>query len=291
MRVRFWGTRGSVPSPGASTVRYGGNTSCITVRAGDDPPLIFDAGTGIRALGIDLDSGRSDAPLELFLSHTHWDHIQGLPFFAPLYREGVRLRIWGANNPAGTLERTMRTLMSPAVFPVPFEQAGAVVEFRSPPFDGVTIGAATVRALPVHHPGGAVGYRVDSRAAALVYVPDNELRSGEGPAPAVRQALAEACRGAALLIHDSTYTAEESADFSGWGHSTADEALALALDADVETLVLFHHAPQRTDSAVDAMVAHCALRAAAAGSRLRVIGAMEGEEMVVGSREARSGNR
>ena len=284
MRVRFWGTRGSVPAPGPGTVRYGGNTPCVTIGVGSRSPLVFDAGTGIRSLGLDLAAGVPDEPLDLFLTHTHWDHIQGLPFFAPLFRAGVRLRIWGANEPPGALEQTMRALMAPAVFPVPFERAGAEVEFRAPPFDGVAVGGATVRALPVHHPGGAVGYRIDADGATVVYVPDNELRTGEPSQRALRAALREACRGAGLLIHDSTYTAEESADFHGWGHSTADEALALALDADVGALALFHHAPQRTDAAVDAMVAHCALKAAAAGSRLLVVAAAEGEEIVVAPR-------
>ncbi|HSJ62393.1 MAG TPA: MBL fold metallo-hydrolase [Gemmatimonadaceae bacterium] len=281
MRVRFWGTRGSVPSPGPATVRYGGNTPCITVRIADEPPLVFDAGTGIRALGPAL-GDPPHAPIDLFLTHTHWDHIQGLPFFTPLYREGAHLRIWGANDPPGTLERTLRTLMSPAVFPVPLESAGAEVEFRTPPFDEVAIGGAAVRALPVHHPGGAVGYRISGGGTAIVYVPDNELRGSDGPPAALRETIRDACRGAALLIHDSTYTAEESGDFRGWGHSTADEALELALEADVGTLVLFHHAPQRADPDVDAMVARCAVHAAARGSGLRVVAAAEGEELLVG---------
>jgi phosphoribosyl 1,2-cyclic phosphodiesterase len=290
MQVRFWGTRGSVPSPGGDTVRYGGNTPCVSVDTGGGTPLIFDAGTGIRVLGAELASV-PDAPLDLFLSHTHWDHIQGLPFFAPLYQSGRRLRIWGANDPPGTLERTLHTLMSPAVFPVPFESAGARVELRGPPIDGTTIGGITVQALPVHHPGGAYGYRLTRGHSAIVYVPDNELRGGDGPPAALRDALRTACRGAALLIHDSTYTVDEAANARGWGHSTADEALALALETGVETLALFHHAPHRSDAAVDDALARCSAAAKAAGSRLRVIAAAEGEAVVVGNRESGIGNR
>jgi phosphoribosyl 1,2-cyclic phosphodiesterase len=283
MRVRFWGTRGSVPTPGRETARYGGNTPCISVDAGAAAPLIFDAGTGVRALGLDL-AALPDEPLELFLSHTHWDHIQGLPFFAPLYQRDRPLRIWGADDPPGTLERTMQTLMAPAVFPVPFESAGARVEFRPLPFDGVSLGGVTVRAIPVHHPGGAAGFRLQSGDAAMVYVPDNELRGSDGPPAAVRRSLREACRGAAVLIHDSTYTAEESPNVLGWGHSTADEAVALALETEVQTLILFHHAPQRTDEEVDRLVEHCRTTVRNAGSRLRVMAAAEGETFVVENR-------
>jgi phosphoribosyl 1,2-cyclic phosphodiesterase len=277
MQVRFWGTRGSIPSPGPDTVRYGGNTPCVTVSVHAYPPLIFDAGTGIRVLGDTLDAKVPDEPLDLFLSHTHWDHIQGLPFFAPLFRQGLRLRIWGVDDPPGSLERTIRGLMSPEVFPVDFDQVGATIEFRPPPFEGTVLHGLSVRALAVHHPGGAVGYRIDDRAGhAVIYVPDNELRGGAPDVAALREPLIEACRGASLLIHDSTYTEAESADFSGWGHSTTDDALQLAIDAGVGTLVLFHHAPHRTDAEVDALVAHCEARARGLGAEIRILAAAEG---------------
>ena len=287
MQVRFWGTRGSIPSPGPDTVRYGGNTPCVTVSSGGNSPLIFDAGTGIRVLGASLDALPPDEPLDLFLSHTHWDHIQGLPFFAPMFRPEIHLRIWGVDDPPGSLERTMRGLMSPEVFPVDFDQAGATIEFRSPPFDGTTVHDLTVRALAVHHPGGAVGYRIENASgAAVIYVPDNELRGSAPDVAVLRDALIAACRGATLLIHDSTYTEEESADFMGWGHSTTDDALQLAIDAGVDTLVLFHHAPHRTDADVDAMVEHCVARA---DTRVKIIAAAEGM-VLLGNRDSGIGN-
>ena len=283
MRVRFWGARGSIPSPGIETARYGGNTPCVSVSAGNGVPLIFDAGTGIRALGISLDGHPPDEPLDLFLSHTHWDHIQGLPFFSPMFRRGTHLRIWGAGHSTRTLEQTIRGLLAPDVFPVPFDEVGAVIEFRDPPLEAVQLRGMQIRAIPVRHPGGALGYRVDAAGGApVVYVPDNELRAEEpGAGAASRDVLREACRGAALLIHDSTYTEEESADFMGWGHSTTDDALQLALDASVQALALFHHAPGRSDIAIDAMVARCAERVSREGASLRVLAAAEGLELVV----------
>lgn len=284
MRVRFWGTRGSIPSPGPDTVRYGGNTPCVTVASDTGAPLIFDAGTGIRALGAELESSAPDEQLDIFLTHTHWDHIQGLPFFAPLFRRGARIRIWGADDPPGTLSRTIRALMVPDVFPVRFENAGAIVDFRGPPFEGVTLNGLTVRSFAVHHPGGALAYRIElADGPCVVYVPDNELHDdGQPQSASVHDGLREACRGATLLIHDSTYTTAESGDFMGWGHSTTDEALELALESGVEMLALFHHAPDRPDADVDAMVARCQDRA---GSALRVFGAAEGMEVVVGHGE------
>ena len=280
MQVRFWGTRGSIPAPGPDTVRYGGNTPCITVSTGENPPLIFDAGTGIRSLGASLDLTMPGEELDLFLSHTHWDHIQGLPFFSPLFRSGVRIRIWGADDPPGSLERTMRGLMAPAVFPVPLGEVGAAIEFRAPPLEGTTVNGLTIRAFPVNHPGGAVGHRIEAKdGQTIVYVPDNELRGGaDTDAAALRAALLEACRGASVLIHDSTYTEEESGDYMGWGHSTTDDTLQLALEAGVRRLVLFHHAPHRTDAAVDAMVTHCLTHARGG---LEVLAAAEGMEIDV----------
>lgn len=280
LQVRFWGTRGSIPAPGPDTVRYGGNTPCITVTAGEYPPLIFDAGTGIRSLGATIAPTMPYAELDLFLSHTHWDHIQGLPFFAPLFKSGVRIRIWGADEPPGALEQTMRALMAPAVFPVPLGQVGAAIEFRAPPFRGTRINGMTIRAFPVNHPGGALGYRIEApRGETIVYVPDNELRGeAETEAAELRSSLLEACRGASLLIHDSTYTEAESADYLGWGHSTTADALQLALDAAVRQLVLFHHAPHRTDDEVDAMLADCLTMA---NGRVEIIAAKEGMTVVV----------
>jgi phosphoribosyl 1,2-cyclic phosphodiesterase len=257
----------------------------VSVAAGNGVPLIFDAGTGIRALGLSLDGHPPDESLDLFLSHTHWDHIQGLPFFAPMFRRGIRLRIWGAGHPTRTLEQTIRGLFDPEVFPVRFDDVGATIEFRDPPLQPVQLRGMQVLAIPVRHPGGALGYRIDvAGAAPVVYVPDNELRAEQpGAGVASRDVLREVCRGAALLIHDSTYTEEESADFMGWGHSTTDDALQLALDAGVETLALFHHAPGRSDLAIDAMVARCAERASRRGASLRVVAAAEGLEVVVGA--------
>ncbi|HET7553772.1 MAG TPA: MBL fold metallo-hydrolase [Gemmatimonadaceae bacterium] len=256
----FWGTRGSIPSPGPSTVRYGGNTPCVEVRAPDDALVILDAGTGIRALGDALAQRSSGTPVsgDIYLSHAHWDHIQGLPFFAPLYERGNRFRIWTGTTAADDIERAVRAQMSAGVFPVKFDDVEATMEFRT--LDGAhSASSYTIEMLPVLHPGGALGFRLyapGDSSPRLVYIPDNELASPaayDSPADWHERLVAFA-RDAAILVHDATFTAAEYETHRGWGHSRYDDALSLALDAHVERLVLFHHSPDRADDDLDAEV-------------------------------------
>jgi phosphoribosyl 1,2-cyclic phosphodiesterase len=285
--ARFWGTRGSVPSPGPSTVRYGGNTPCVELRTGDGALLILDAGTGIRALGNALVANAGDAPVvaDIVLSHLHWDHIQGLPFFAPLFRAGDRLTVRAAAGMVADAERVLHEQMAAKVFPVGFGETAAKIEFRG--INGAAVGPGyELRAHPVRHPGGALGVRVTAAGSsprALVYVPDNELDPAApyDAAPGWRDALVDFVRGAHVLVHDSMYTPGEYARHRGWGHSTFADAVALALDAEVETLVLFHHEPDRSDAGVDAVVRECQAIVARSGRPLTVIAASEGLRVVV----------
>lgn len=286
LRVRFWGTRGSVPSPGPRTVRYGGNTPCVEVRTAGGTIVIFDAGTGIRALGDALreefardGAAGGSAALQLFLTHAHWDHIQGLPFFAPLYDGEMRLAVWGGSDIALTLERAVRHQMSQGVFPVHFDAIASRVCFGMVPDEGVPLDGVRITALPVRHPGGAAGFRVaaDGRAA-LVYISDNELEVSAGypDVPGWRDALLAFARNARLLVHDSTYTPAEYPPRRGWGHSRDEDAVRLAVEAGAERLLLFHHHPSRTDAELDARVEACRAMARALGSALQVDAAAEG---------------
>lgn len=251
----FWGTRGSVPSPGPSTVRYGGNTPCVEVRAPDDSLVILDAGTGIRALGDALAKRAAGAPVtgDIFLSHAHWDHIQGLPFFAPLYGRGNRFRIWAGAAAAEEVERAVRAQMSTGVFPVRFDDLEATMEFRT--LDGSHEARSyIIDTMGVSHPGGALGFRLRApgdTAPRLVYVPDNELTAGDSASDWPAR-LVSFARGAALLVHDATFTNDEYESHRGWGHSRLDDAVALASEAGVHRLVLFHHSPDRSDDELDA---------------------------------------
>ncbi len=253
-RVRFWGVRGSIAAPGPATARYGGNTPCIEVRCGPHL-LIFDAGTGIRALGEKI---RAEEPLDadLFLTHTHYDHISGLPFFGPAYKGCNRFTLWEGHLGAGKpLEDVLRQLMAAPLFPVPLNIIESNLRFRKfaagdrlEPRPGVTIHTA-----PLHHPNEATAYRVEYGGKALCLAFDTEPRGAE-PDPGV-VAIA---KGADLLVHDAMFTDAEYATHKGWGHSSWEEAVRVADAAGVGRLVLFHHDPGRADDALD-VIGHAAL--------------------------------
>jgi len=288
LRLTFWGTRGSVPTPGPLTVRYGGNTPCVEVRTAAGRLIILDAGTGLRELGRSLVERSNGAALEgdVFLTHAHWDHIQGLPFFPPIFQPGNRFTIWGPRTSNGDIGRVIREQMSPVVFPVPFEHLGARVDFKNIGESQPAADDFDLATFDVQHPGGAVAYRFTSRGPAprsFVYVSDNELAANDSYRSAKnwRDELVAFIRGANVLVHDATCTNDEYAEHRGWGHSTYDEALDLAIDSDVETLVLFHHKPERSDDDLDACAAACRNAARARGSRLRIVAAAEGMSLDV----------
>ncbi len=283
LRLHFWGTRGSIPSPGSQTVRYGGNTPCVEVRTSEGWLIILDAGTGIRELGRSLIDRANGAPIQgdIFLSHGHWDHIQGLPFFAPIFQRGNHFTIWGAQTTEARVERIVRDQMSPVVFPVSFEEIAASIDFRSVLGDSLEGRGYTVSATEVRHPGGAMGYRFadgNGRGPALVYISDNELGATEKyDSPGHwRDDLVRFVRDAGVLVHDAMYTREEYDHHRGWGHSTYHDVVALALDANVERLVLFHHKPERSDDEVDQRVDECKALVRARGGTTDVIAASEG---------------
>ncbi|RMH15859.1 MAG: MBL fold metallo-hydrolase [Gemmatimonadetes bacterium] len=280
--ARCWGTRGSIPSPGPLTARYGGNTPCLEVRAGGHH-LVFDAGTGIRALGEKLVSEPSRGPLVVFLTHFHWDHIQGFPFFRPLYDPEACIEILGPTQMGVDVQTLFAGQMGPIYFPIPFEALAATKQFEHLDEDTWERDGVRVRAMRVRHPSYTLGYRVEAGGRALVFVPDNELVGGdyEELGEGFADRLADFAAGADVLIHDSMFTEAEYAAHQGWGHSTFDQALALAHAADVGTLLFYHHAPQRTDDQLDAIVAEMRARADALGFAGRVAAAAEGADLVI----------
>lgn len=288
LRLQFWGTRGSIPSPGPQTVRYGGNTPSVEVRTSDGWLIILDAGTGLRELGRSLIARANGAPIvgDIFLTHAHWDHIQGIPFFGPIFQRGNHFTIWGSKTLETSIDRVVRDQMSPVVFPVTFEELDARIDFSEIAQETQRRNGYEVSAYPVRHPGGALGYRfTESRpgARALVYVSDNELGAGgkyDTP-DGWRAGLVAFARGARVLVHDTTYTAEEYDHYRGWGHSTYADAVTLALEAGVEQLVLFHHKPERSDDELDARVAECRELVQTRGGTLDVVAAAEGMTLTV----------
>jgi phosphoribosyl 1,2-cyclic phosphodiesterase len=288
LTLRFWGTRGSIPSPGPATVRYGGNTPCVEVRTSDNWLIILDAGTGIRELGRSLieRAGGGKVAGDIFLTHAHWDHIQGIPFFAPIFLKGNHFTIWGSQSLETSIDRVLRDQMSPTVFPVTFEELDARIDFQSLTDEPTAGNGYVVSAMPVRHPGGALGYRFTNGIAgdrALVYVSDNELSPAARYAdhPGWRERFVAFTRGAAVLVHDTMYTSAEYDSFVGWGHSTYSDAVELALEAGVERLVLFHHRPERTDDDVDRCLASCRAQVASRGGTLEIVAAAEGMTLTV----------
>lgn len=288
MRLRLWGTRGSCPSPGPGTVAFGGNTTCVEVRGDDGHLLILDAGTGIRELGRalvnDADGGRITG--DVFFSHAHWDHIQGLPFFTPAFQAGNHFRLYGAPSMLQSLEVVLRQQMSPVVFPIGFDDLHARMEFRELSGHRLSENGIEVSAINVRHPGGALGFRLSvpgSPHRSAVFIPDNEMDAfgDQAPGAPTRDELMRFARGARVLIHDAMYTGAEYMDHRGWGHSSYRDAVDFAIAADVETLVLFHHDPDRSDAALVAQLALCREMVNERNGKVEVLAAAEGMEIDV----------
>ena len=282
MRVKFWGTRGSLAKPGPSTLRYGGNTSCVEVRTSRGTLIIIDCGTGANALGQSLLAGnRKGVRGHILISHTHWDHIQGLPFFAPLFVPGNEWDIYG---PVG-LDQSMREALSGQMqytyFPVTMEQFGATVRYHDLVEGDLQIDDVTITTRYLNHPALTLGYRLEADGAVLVYSCDHEpyaraLAGGEGEVTGHDERHVEFLRGADLVIHDAQYTAQEYPAKVGWGHSPMEYAVRMAREAGVPKIVLTHHDPARDDSSLDQLVENLRAMPRVSGSTLEVFAAAEG---------------
>ena len=307
MKVRFWGVRGSIPVPGRATNRYGGNTSCVEVRPKNASPIVIDAGTGLRRLGKSLmeeafRDGKGKA--SILISHTHWDHVQGLPFFSPLYREGNEVEIYARQRDMH-LEAVFSAQNRAPYFPVPLSAMRAEMRFHEviegAKFD---IGNAKVSCTRLNHPWVAIAYRVEVDGAAVVYCSDTapfadylhgttfvtKAPSLDGPLPPeveaelaqMRAGVIALAKNADLLIYDTQFTKEEYRQRPHWGHSHPDDAIQIARDANVKTLCLFHHAPMRSDDDNDKILAQYRQVVAAQHDKFQLVSAYEGLELTLG---------
>jgi phosphoribosyl 1,2-cyclic phosphodiesterase len=278
MRLKLWGTRGSVPVPGPATERYGGNTSCVQATLADGTTVVLDAGTGIRALGQTLDA--TAGPIHILLTHLHIDHIQGMLFFAPFFDSRAEITIWGP--PAGgTLERRIGRYLSAPLSPVEVRELPAGPEFLACPGPAWEIPGATVHAQLVAHRGPTLGYRLVEDGKSLCYLPDHEPALG-GPLDGYEDEWISGfglAHDATLLIHDGQYTDDEYAAHRGWGHSGVGDSLEFAARCGAERTLLFHHDPIHTDDQLDELAREIGARWSERGAAGEVAMALEGTEL------------
>src|SRR5574341_145052 len=293
MQVKFWGTRGSIAAPGPNTTAYGGNTSCVEVRVSDGMIIVLDCGTGARELGLHLARTMSHPlRLHLFIGHTHWDHIQGFPFFVPAFLPGAELNIYAPVGFQRSLEEAMAGQMEYSYFPVKLRELRSRIHFTELDEGFFRVGDVLVETQYLNHTAPTIAYRMTSGDATLAYVPDHEpfwsptRRISAHPGDERHIAF---MRGADLVIHDAQYTEEEYRGRIGWGHSSVEYAVDVAIAAEVRRLVLFHHDPGHDDATVERMESLARARVAARGGDLEVLAAREGLEFRVNASRAAPG--
>ena len=250
LKVECWGVRGSIPTAERDKLDVGGNTPCVVVQYNSEPFVVIDGGTGLRMLGTKMCQGDpAILKASILFSHFHWDHIQGLPFFGPMYSENGDLNLFSTLR-AKDLKRILEDQMKPPYFPVPMSSAPSRREYNQVSGHGSEIGSLSIRPVELNHPGGASGYRIDSPVGSMIYVSDHEHGI-----EAIDARIAREAAGADLLIYDSQYTPAEYPRYRGWGHSTWQEGTRLANRAEVGRLLLFHHNPARLDSEASGILA------------------------------------
>lgn len=282
-KLQFWGTRGSIPSPGPATSRYGGNTPCTVLRMGQEI-IIIDAGTGLREFGNSMlkEFGASGMKAHLFIGHTHWDHIQGFPFFTPAYLPQNRFWIYGVHGTTQSFEEVLKGQMSPTYFPVAMREMAArtdVVELSGP----LRLGDVKITYHYLNHPGITVGFRFETREWTFCYISDHEpygkLNNMGGYSAKEDEAIARFVHGADLLVSEAQYTEEEYKIKKTWGHSTFSDVIGLAVKAEVKKLALFHHDPAHNDDMMDKYVAECKDFVERHNHQIEVFGAQEGQTL------------
>jgi phosphoribosyl 1,2-cyclic phosphodiesterase len=272
MQITYWGTRGSIAAAGQATQRYGGNTASVQVTGRDGTVVILDAGTGIREIADALPP--SLRRIDIFLSHLHMDHIQGLGFFAPMFQPSLEVHLWGPPSATLDLRSRLTRYLSPPLFPIRLRDLSSHVELHNAPDVPVRVGGLVVTASAVIHPGPTLGYRIAENRVSMAYLPDHEPALGDPafPGPAEWTSGFDLARGVDVLIHDTQYFPAEREPRVGWGHSATTDAARFALLTEVKRLDCFHHDPGHDDETIDRLVAEVA----AATPGIEVTGAREG---------------
>jgi phosphoribosyl 1,2-cyclic phosphodiesterase len=274
LQVTFYGVRGSCPCPCEANKRYGGNTACVALEVPGETPIILDLGTGLRLFGQSqpLDGSFRGTAL---ITHLHWDHVQGLPFFPPVHCPGTELDVYGPRQDHGPLDEVFGDLMRPPYFPVTYSDLKGRVQFHEVEDDDFVVGNAKIKARPVPHVGNTVGYRIETAGATVAYISDHQAPLG---LDRVSDAVLELCDGADLLIHDAQYTPDEFRMKFDWGHCTIDYALLVAKESGAHRLALYHHDPAHGDDRLDQLLAEAQEHGLAMGVDT-VIAASEGLQL------------
>lgn len=278
MIIRCWGARGSISVSGRQYLKYGGDTTCIEVESGKGDLIIIDAGTGIRCLGNRLVKERSRKDINLLLTHAHWDHLSGFPFFKPIYRKDSVIRIHGPQTTQDSLKRIISKTMTSPYFPIELEDINANITFLGMGNRDYAIGPVHIRTVPISHPNQGAGYRLTEGGKSFVFITDNEL-TYHHPTGVAYEDYVEFARGADVMFHDSEYCAHEYKQTKGWGHSVFLDSLRLGMDAGVKTLGLFHHNQDRTDKEIDSIVKECRAIIKKKGSKMKCLAVAVGTEI------------
>lgn len=274
MKIKVWGVRGSIPTPGVSTFRYGGNSTCLEIRPHGTHIIIIDAGSGIRNLGNELMREKEIEKICMLLTHSHWDHLMGFPFFKPAYFSHFTIQICGGPKAQDSLSKYLARQMEPPYFPIDFNHLRAKFEFGSPGPLSILDEELQIDSIELSHPNGGYGYKFRQNGKTFVFLTDNELAYQHEDGLKFEDYVAF-CQGADLLFHDAQYTNDEYKKTRTWGHSTFDQAIDLAVAANVKSLGFIHHEPDRTDGELDAEVERCRRRLKDENRSLRCFGVME----------------
>ena len=272
LKVTFYGVRGSCPCPSEANRRYGGNTACVVVEAPGEPPIILDLGTGLRQFG-ERQPTDGSFRATAFLTHIHWDHVQGLPFFPPIDRHGATLDVYGPTQEEGSLHDVFGGFMRPPYFPVHFSELRGDIRFHDVLDEDVSVGGAKVRIRPVPHCGPTIGFRIETGGRSVAYISDHQAPPS---LRGVSDNVLELCDGADLLIHDAQYTPREFREKSHWGHCTVEYALHVAKEAGAHRLALFHHDPAHGDDELDRLLSEARCISNGIGGVDEVVAAAEG---------------
>jgi len=282
MNIKIWGCRGSITSPGPSTLRYGGNSTCLEIRSTEGNVFVVDAGSGIRNLGKALIKEPTVSAIRFFFTHPHWDHLLGFPFFGPAYSEKYKITFCSGPHAEGSIQKYLSHQMEAPHYPISFSNLKANFNFSCESLKQVNgccpLGSIQCRAFPLSHPNGGFGFKFTEHGKTFIFLTDNEL-GFQHSGGLTRAQYVELCRGADLLLHDAQYTGEEYRRTRGWGHSTYRDATDLAVKAGVKRFGLFHHDPDRSDDDLDRQTEYCRKRIHQAGSPVECFACAEGDQI------------